>query len=282
MASEQTQIPSTVRMAAVQAEGCYFDLPAAVEKTCRFIEEAASKGYDLIAFPELWIPMYPGWIWQRPINFEMVTEYMEKSLRRDDPEMNTICQCAAFNNISVVLSYSENYNHSLYLSQSIIDHNGEIKMHRRKIKPTHAERTIFGDGSGASLMNVVDEPMVGKGEQIHVASFPPQSALWSQCRECAHNLSTTHAIEGNTFLYHIGGGGCACIIAPDGRKLTEDLGEEEEGLLVADLDFNEILKVKAMLDVHGHYSRLDLLWLGIDSREKRQVRPEVGEKLTEA
>lgn len=35
-------------------------------------------------------------------------------------------------------------------------------MHRRKVKPTHAERTIFGDGSGASLMNVVDEPTVGK------------------------------------------------------------------------------------------------------------------------
>lgn len=63
MASEQTRTPCTVRVAAVQAEGCYFDLPAAVEKTCRFIEEAASKGCDLIAFPELWIPMYPGWIW---------------------------------------------------------------------------------------------------------------------------------------------------------------------------------------------------------------------------
>lgn len=225
-------------MAAVQAEGCYFDLPASVEKTCRFIEEAASKGCDLIAFPELWIPMYPGWIWyipyyhstvpwcirregskltkpnrQRPIDFEMVTEYMKNSLRRDSVEMDTIRQCAASNNISVVLGYSENDRHSLYLSQSIIGRDGEIKMHRRKIKPTHAERTIFGDGSGASLMNVVDEPTIGKvgtlscwehsqpllryhtysqGEQVHIAawppmnyysSFPPQSALWSQCRE---------------------------------------------------------------------------------------------------
>lgn len=60
MASEHTQTSSTVRVAAVQAEGCYFDLPAAVEKTRHFIEEAASKGCELIAFPELWIPMYPG------------------------------------------------------------------------------------------------------------------------------------------------------------------------------------------------------------------------------
>lgn len=138
---------------------------------------------------------------------------MKNSLRRDSAEMNTIRQCAASNNISVVLGYSENDNHSLYLSQSIIGRDGEIKMHRRKIKPTHAERTIFGDGSGASLMNVVDEPTIGKvgtlscwehsqpllryhtysqGEQVHIAawppmnyyaSFPPGSALWSQCRE---------------------------------------------------------------------------------------------------
>lgn len=66
---------------------------------------------------------------------------------------------------------------------------------------------------------------------------------------------------------------------PDGRKLTGDLGEEEEGLLVADLDFNKILKAKTMLDVHGHYSRPDLLWLGVDARKKRQARTEVGEKI---
>ena len=49
MASEHT--PSTVRVAAVQAEGCYFDLPAAVENTGQLIAEAASKGCDMIVFP---------------------------------------------------------------------------------------------------------------------------------------------------------------------------------------------------------------------------------------
>ncbi|EYE92296.1 Nitrilase/cyanide hydratase and apolipo protein N-acyltransferase [Aspergillus ruber CBS 135680] len=124
MAFEQTQTPPTVRVAAIQAEGCYFDLPAAVEKTYRFIEEAASKGCDLIAFPELWIPMYPGWIWcvpyplrtATPVDFNMVTEYMKSSLRRDSPETNTIRQCASSNNIAVALGYSENDNHPLYLS----------------------------------------------------------------------------------------------------------------------------------------------------------------------
>ncbi|KAJ4264287.1 hypothetical protein NW762_005483 [Fusarium torreyae] len=261
----------TVRVAAVQAEGCYFDLEAAVEKTCKLIEEAAEKGCDLIAFPEVWIPNYPGWIWQRPIDWEMTVEYMKNSLKRDGPEMERICAAAAKHGIAVSLGYSENDDDSLYLSQSFISKDGAVKMNRRKIKPTHVERILYGDGSGASLMNVVEEPGVG-----------------------ARNLSTTHAIEGNCFvilsssfftqkgvdrqnlgngkLYHIGGGGCACIIAPDGRIITQDLGEEEEGLIIADLDMDEIPKVKAMLDVHGHYSRPDLLWLGVDNREKHRVR----------
>lgn len=92
----------------------------------------------------------------------MVQEYMRNSLRRNGPEMDKICACAAKHKIAVSLGYSENDNHSLYLAQSFIGKDGKIKMHRRKIKPTHAERTIYGDGSGASLLNVAYEPGVGK------------------------------------------------------------------------------------------------------------------------
>lgn len=133
-------------------------------------------------------------------------------------------------------------------------------------------------------------------------SSPTRSVATDLIYLGAHNLSTTHAIEGNCFvvlassfytkegidrmqlgdgkLYHIGGGGCSRIIAPDGRTITEDLGEEEEGLVIADCDMSEIMKVKAMLDVHGHYSRPDLLWLGVDHREKEQVRSENKDQLT--
>lgn len=92
----------------------------------------------------------------------MVQEYMKNSLRRDSPEMDKIRAAAAKNKVVVCLGYSENDNHSLYLSQSLIGKDGKIKMHRRKIKPTHVERTIYGDGSGASLLNVALEPDVGE------------------------------------------------------------------------------------------------------------------------
>lgn len=53
------------------------------------------------------------------------------------------------------LGFSENNHNSLFIAQAIIDSDGKLLMKRRKIKATHMERTIFGDASGNSLLNVV-------------------------------------------------------------------------------------------------------------------------------
>ena len=89
--------------------------------------------------------------------------------------------------------FSENVNNSLYISQAIIDANGEMRAARKKIKATHMERTIFGDSFGDCLDNVTDtqagrvgalscwehlQPLLkyhtySQREQIHVAAWPP-------------------------------------------------------------------------------------------------------------
>ena len=51
------------RAAAVQAEPEWLNLGASIKKTCRLITDASQAGAQIIAFPELWIPGYPGWIW---------------------------------------------------------------------------------------------------------------------------------------------------------------------------------------------------------------------------
>lgn len=58
--------------------------------------------------------------------------------------------------IFVSLGYSEIDGNSLYMAQIIINPAGEVINHRRKIKPTHVERLVFGEGTGDSLDSVVE------------------------------------------------------------------------------------------------------------------------------
>jgi len=130
----------------------------------------------------------------RPVDFNMATAYTKNSLRADSPQMSRVCASAAENGINVVLGFAENYKNSLYIAQAIIGSDGEVRMKRRKMKPTHMERTIFGDASGSSLANVVNLQNIGRvgalacwehtqpllkyhtctqNEEIHVAAWPP-------------------------------------------------------------------------------------------------------------
>jgi nitrilase len=135
--------------------------------------------------------------------------------------MATICSAAKSAKIAVVLGFSVNDNNSLYISQCTISAAGDIVMRRRKMKPTHMERTVFGDASGSSLNNVVDVEGVGKvgalscwehiqpllkyhtmslREQIHIAAWPMlhpfqegSEGLYSMTAEGKHNY--THCVR---------------------------------------------------------------------------------------
>jgi nitrilase len=56
-------VRSRYKVAAVQAAPEFLDLDEAVDKAIRLIKEAAAAGASLIAFPKVWLPDYPWWIW---------------------------------------------------------------------------------------------------------------------------------------------------------------------------------------------------------------------------
>jgi nitrilase len=150
-----------IRAAAVQAEPEWLDLAGGVTKACTLIEEASRNGAKIIGFPELWMTWYPAWIWSRPVDFPLTVEYIKNSLSVESEEMKVLCECARENEIVVVLGFSERDGASIYISQCTIGADGKLQMHRRKLKPSHMERTVFGDASGGSLLNVA-ETAVGK------------------------------------------------------------------------------------------------------------------------
>ncbi|GAB7356276.1 hypothetical protein MBLNU459_g7085t1 [Dothideomycetes sp. NU459] len=313
-----------MRVAVSQHEPEWLDLQKSVEKACSIIEQAAQGGAKLVTFAEAFIPGYPAWIWTRPLDPVLSTKYIQNSLAVDSDEMRIIQDCAAKNGIVVSLGFSENDNNSLYIAQAIIDSDGKILMTRRKLKATHMERTIFGDASGNSLMNVVSttsghrvgalacwehaQPLlkyhtISQREAIHCAAWPPIVAhqggpdLWSLSKEGCQSLSQVYAIESQAFVLHATtvisskgvevmstqtgllmsspGGGASAVYGPDGRLMTEPLDPASEGIVYCDIDMGAAVFAKSFLDICGHYSRPDLLWLGCDTRERQFRIPSI-------
>lgn len=67
------------------------------------------------------------------------------------------------------------------------------------------------------------------------------------------------------------GGGNAAIFGPDGRKLTEDVDSTKDAIVYANLDMDEITRIKMFADPMGHYSRPDLMWLGTNKEVKKML-----------
>ncbi|KAF4615866.1 hypothetical protein G7Y89_g15249 [Cudoniella acicularis] len=149
-----------VRLGAVQAEPAWNDLQAGIEKTCRLIEDASQLRINVLVFPEVWIPGYPGCIWRESVreSADYLIQYRTNSMRRDSPEMRRIQAAARKAGLCVVLGYSERDGNSIYISQAYIGPSGDMIHHRRKIKPTATERAVWGEGQAESLQVVADTP----------------------------------------------------------------------------------------------------------------------------
>ena len=99
------------------------------------------------------------------MDFDMTIDYTKNSLEVSSNELEQIQKCAAEHKIVVCLGYSELKGTSTYMGQCTINSNGALLMRRSKLKPFHIERSVFGDGDGSSLENVVSTA-VGKVGQL--------------------------------------------------------------------------------------------------------------------
>jgi len=218
---------TTFKVAVVQASPVFMDAKASVEKAIGMIDEAAAAGARLLAFPEIWIPGYPWWLWlgTPAWGMQFVPQYHANSLRADGPEIAALCAAAAKGRINVVMGFSEIDGGSLYLSQVLIGDDGEILFKRRKLKPTHVERTLFGEGDGSDFQVVPTNigrvgalccaehiqplskyAMYSMHEQIHVASWPSftlyKGAAYALGHEVNLAASQIYALEGGCFVLH--------------------------------------------------------------------------------
>ncbi|KAF5861864.1 hypothetical protein ETB97_012415 [Aspergillus alliaceus] len=214
-----------VKVAAVQAEPVWNDLQGGVAKTISIIKDAAGNGANVVGFPEVFIPGYPC-IWANSAigNVSFMNEYFENSMEKESDEMERIKAAVRESSVFIVLGYSERYKGSLYIAQSFIDSTGSIVHHRRKIKPTHVERSYWGDGQADSLISVApsafgnigglncwehSQPLLRYYEylqnvDIHVASWPCMwnvpSWTYHSSDEASGRFSQVMAMEGACFV----------------------------------------------------------------------------------
>lgn len=187
------EIDTRTRVAAVQAEPVWCDPDATVAKSVELIAEAARNGARLIAFPEVWLPGYPMYLVTASAADEvpLLAHYRSQALTADSPQMMRLRDAAAEHEIIVGLGYAEREASSLYMSQVVFDESGEIVLHRRKLKPTHTERSLFGQGDGSDLqvvqtsigrvgaLNCAENlqplskfALIAQDEQIRISSWP--------------------------------------------------------------------------------------------------------------
>ena len=210
-----------IKVACVQAAPVFLDLQASLDKAEKLVAEAAANGAGLIAFSETWLPGYPWWIWLgAPVEgVPFLPRYHANAVVQGSAEMRRLQLMARDNRIILVMGYAEREGGTLFISQVIIDEEGTILQSRRKLKPTHVERTIFGEGDGSDLRVVETtagrlgalncwehlQPlnkmaMFAQHEEIHVASWPSfalyRDIAFALGPEVNNSASRIYAVEG--------------------------------------------------------------------------------------
>jgi nitrilase len=231
--------------------------------------------------------------------------YSRQAVTLPGPEIDLLREIAASQRLHMVVGFIERAGTSLYCATVTIDDTGEVVGRRRKVMPTGTERLIWAQGDGSTL--TVTNTRLGRlataicWENLMPAlrlNFYAQGVdVWCAPTADARDvqLATMRhiAIEGRCFVLaanqvaraqdlspafatsyahpaEVVCRGASVIIDPFGEVLAGPL-IDDEGLLVADLDLDEVTRGRYDFDASGHYSRPDLFTLVVDRREHQPV-----------
>ena len=307
------------KIAIVQEKPIANSLAACMEKAQNCIEQAAQAQADILVFGECWFTGYPAWIdhcldlglWDHePVKAAWATLY-ENGLEISGPEIKRLRDLAAKHKLTMIIGANEvikkgKGNGSLYNTALIIDENGQIANHHRKLMPTYTERLIHGLGDGHGLKTVTTphgevgtlicwehwmpltrQVMHDAGEQIHFA-------LWPAVKENHLIASRNYAFEGRCYVISVGQiyqvkdlpgsleipkalkkdpekyllNGGSCVVGPDGNYILAPQ-YDQEGMLYVDLPtVDQLTKEKMNLAVSGHYQRYDVFDLKVNRERK--------------
>lgn len=146
-------------ISVVQATPVLFDLERSIRKVEYWTEQASKDNPDLVLFPEAFLPGYP-----RGLTFgtkvgdrsdsgrETWLIFWENSLSVPGPYVSMLSKVAKKYNTWLVIGVVERgESGSLYCTTLYFNKDGKLVGKHRKLKPTAAERIIWGEGDGSDL-----------------------------------------------------------------------------------------------------------------------------------
>jgi len=301
----------SVRVAAAQPRGYPFASSSAVAQRRDMTASAAAEGAELVVFPEAFVGGYPWGLafgtavgGRKPPGRRTFGRYYDAAIKVPGPETREMGRAAAaagvYLAVGVIEKGAARSPGTLYCTLLYFAPDGALAGIHRKLKPTAAERLIWGEGDG-STMPVLDTPfgkvgglicwenymplartaMYGKGVEIYLAPTADSRDRWQ--------ATLRHiALEGRCFVI-----GCNQFVTKDhypsdieilgdlenwpdppsrgGTSIYGPLGDtlagpllNEAGILYADLDLGDISRGKFDFDVVGHYARPDVFRLHVN------------------
>jgi nitrilase len=292
-----------LKVAVAQVGSVLFDTASTLQRVERLCEEAASAGVRLVVFPEALLGGYPKGLdfgtvvgSRNDAGKEMFARYFKAAIPCPGAETEMVAEWARRLGLHVVIGVVERDGGTLYCSSLLFSPEGGLVAKHRKLMPTGSERLIWGMGDG-STMQVVETEIGRIGMAICWENYMPlyRQHLYEQgvqlwcaptvdAREMWQTSMRHIAYEGRCFvlsacqrltkedwpidLREAGGviDGRSLIVSPQGGVVAGPM--EATGLLVAEIDMEEIARGKFDLDVAGHYNRPDVFGFAVRRRQE--------------
>jgi nitrilase len=191
-----------LRVSLAQIAPAWLERAATLEKVEDYINQAAQKGSQLVAFGEALVPGYPFWPeltggaqFNSTVQKDLFAHYSSQAVDIDSGDLRSVCDAARRHSIAVYLGCIERPadrgGQSLYASLVYINADGQVGSVHRKLCPTYEERLVWsaGDGHGLQVhdlhgfrvgglncwenwMPLPRAALYAQGENVHVAVWP--------------------------------------------------------------------------------------------------------------
>lgn len=295
------------KIACAQLTPVIFNKKETVEKAVAWIEKAASENIKLLVFPESYIPAYPAGMDFGTVVGSRTAKgrdhfriYSENSVVVPGNETALLAEMAGKHKMYIVMGVTEkdSVTHTLYCTMLWFSPDGILMGKHRKLKPTAAERIVWGEGDGKTLvsfdtsigkmgglicwenyMPLARMAMYRRGVEIYVAPTADSRESWISSMRHIACEGRCYVIGCNQYftkqdypaqMQHDLADDRPEVLSRGGSVIVSPLGDilagplyDREGLLIAEADMEEVVRSRMDFDVAGHYSRDDIFKLKV-------------------